>query len=78
MSSSDATFLESVGITRNFESDSPRANDPAARDSDAYEAFIYWRSQALRYERIATYSWGAWLIAICGCCITAILSLTHP
>jgi hypothetical protein len=78
MSNSDATFLASVGIKAVVEADLPRPAPCPRSEPDFYEAFTYWREQALRYERIATYAWGAWLILASACCIAAMCWLTSP
>ncbi len=78
LTESDAKFLDSVGISPGVESDVRRYEFSPPQHRDFYPAFVYWRDQALRYERIATYSWGAWLIVTCLLCVVAICWFARP
>ena len=78
MSDSDAAFLTSVGIKAVVEADLPQTPHVGSTERDFYEAFIFWREQALRYERIATYAWGAWLMLGSVICIVLVCWITSP
>jgi hypothetical protein len=72
----DEHFLAAVGI----QADLP-ANSPIRRsvhvEHDLYRSVLYWRHEAIRYEKTATYALAAWLLTLCIVCLAGIVWCVH-
>jgi hypothetical protein len=78
LSIADSKFLGAIGVAGGLDPDERRPESLSPEGRDFYPAVVYWRNLAMRYERIATYSWGAWLIVVCLAGVGGICLLTQP